>query len=72
MSTAPATADGAGPRTVHLPSPRQVARHAATQLFEATLAPLALFYVVLGRVGLHWALVAALGWSYASVARSSP
>ena len=70
MPTAPATAEGARPRrTVHLPAPRQVARHAATQLFEATLAPLALFYVVLGRVGLHWALVAALAWSYASVAR---
>lgn len=64
----PVTAPAAR-HTIHLPAPRQVARTAATHLFEATIAPLALFYAVLAALGLRWALLAALGWAYASVAR---
>jgi len=55
--------------TVHLPAFRHIARSAGAHLLEATLVPLALFYVILWQLSLRWALVAALLWSYAAVAR---
>ncbi|HZT66896.1 MAG TPA: VC0807 family protein [Acidimicrobiales bacterium] len=55
--------------TIHLPAPLVIARTAASHLFEATIAPLAIFYLVMSQLGLHWALIAALAWSYASVIR---
>jgi hypothetical protein len=46
-----------------------VARRMVPYLVEATLIPTALFYAFLITFDLRWALVAALGWSYAAVAR---
>ncbi len=55
--------------TIHLPSPRALARHALPTLVESTLAPAALFYGVLMGLGFRNALIAALAWSWAAVAR---
>lgn len=55
--------------TVHLPSPKALVRHALPTLVESTLAPAALFYVVLMGLGFRNALIAALAWSWAAVAR---
>jgi len=44
-------------------------RHAIPHLFEATLAPLALFYLSLWLIGVWGALLVALGWSYLALAR---
>ena len=38
-------------------------------LIEATLIPTALFYVFFVVVDLKWAIIAALGWTYAAVGR---
>ncbi len=54
---------------LELPRLRTLARHAVPHIFEATLAPLALFYVTLWTVGIWGGLFAALGWSYAALAR---
>jgi intracellular septation protein A len=65
-------ADGAAEaerHTIHLPAVGQILRVAASHLIEATIAPLALFYVLLAAAGLRWALVGALVWSYSAVAR---
>src|SRR5438067_10794271 len=46
-----------------------MARHALPHLFEATLIPLALFYVALWYSGVWVALFAALSWSYLAIVR---
>jgi len=46
-----------------------VTRRLVPYLIEATLIPTVLFYASLVTLGLRWAIVAALGWTYAAVAR---
>ena len=55
--------------TIHLPAIRHIARRAVVHLIEATIVPLGVFYLVMAHVGLRWALIAALGWSYLSIGR---
>jgi len=55
--------------TVQLPAVRHLLRNAATHLIEATIVPLALFYGLFTGVGMRWALLASLAWSYGAVAR---
>jgi hypothetical protein len=57
------------PHIIHLPPWRQLAKTTAENLLEATVVPMALFYLVLGTIGFRWALVAGLGWSYAAIGR---
>jgi intracellular septation protein A len=54
---------------LELPRLRALARHAFPQVVEATLVPLALFYVGLDALGTQGAILAALAWSYAAVMR---
>ena len=63
-----ATPDAAR-HTVHLPALSHLLRNAATHLVEATIAPLALFYGVFSGVGMRWAVIASLAWSYGAIAR---
>jgi intracellular septation protein A len=49
---------------VHLPPVWSLVRRGGVRVAEATLIPLGLFYLLLQFVGLRWALLAALGWSY--------
>jgi intracellular septation protein A len=46
-----------------------VTKRLVPYLIEATLIPMVLFYGFLLTLDLRWAFVAALGWSYAAVAR---
>lgn len=55
--------------TVHLPSPRALARHALPHLVESAFVPAALFYAMLWVLGVWGALFAALGWAYLAMAR---
>ena len=48
---------------------KAVGRRMVPYLIEATLIPTALFYVFFVIVDLKWAIVAALGWTYAAVGR---
>jgi hypothetical protein len=48
---------------------KAVVRRMVPYLVEATLIPTALFYVFLITFGLEWAILAALGWTYAAVGR---
>ena len=48
---------------------KAVTRRMVPYLVEATLIPTALFYVFFITFGLRWAIVAAVGWTYAAVAR---
>jgi hypothetical protein len=48
---------------------KAVVRRMVPYLVEATLIPTALFYVSLIAFGLEWAIVAALGWTYAAMGR---
>jgi hypothetical protein len=57
------------PHVIHLPPIRELARRTAEHVLEATVVPMLLFYLILTMIGLRWALVAALGWSYAAIAR---
>ena len=57
------------PARIELPQLRTMARHALPHLFEATLIPLALFYVALWYSGVWVALFAALSWSYLAIVR---
>ena len=57
------------PNVIHLPPWRDLARRTSHHVLEATLVPLALFYLVLSTVSLTWALVAALCWSYGAIIR---
>ena len=54
---------------LELPRYAGLLRHAGRHLIEATLAPLALFYLFLALVGIWGALIAALVWSYGAIAR---
>src|SRR5579875_1514036 len=58
-----------GGHILHLPSPRAFLRHALPSLIESTLAPGALFYVVLVLAGFRGALLAAVVWSLLAAAR---
>lgn len=55
--------------TIHLPAVRSILRSAAVNLLEGTLIPLGVFYGLITAVGMRWALLASLAWSYAAVAR---
>jgi hypothetical protein len=57
------------PPSFEIPRLRDLARHALPHVFEATLAPLALFYAALWLVGVWAALVTGLVWSYACIVR---
>jgi hypothetical protein len=59
------------PVTSHfrIPSFRALARHALPHLVEATLIPLGLFYLCLWLSGTTGAILAALTWAYAAIAR---
>jgi hypothetical protein len=48
---------------------KAVGRRMVPYLIEATLIPTALFYVLFFTVDLKWAIVAAVGWTYAAVGR---
>ena len=48
---------------------RAVGRRMVPYLIEATLIPTALFYVFFITFELEWAIVAALGWTYAAIGR---
>jgi hypothetical protein len=48
---------------------KAVVRRMVPYLVEATLIPTALFYVSLIAFGLEWAIIAALGWTYAAMGR---
>jgi hypothetical protein len=48
---------------------RAVGRRMVPYVIEATLIPTALFYTFLITFGLRWAIVAALGWTYAAMGR---
>ena len=48
---------------------RAVGRRMVPYLVEATIIPTALFYVFLLTFELKWAIVAALGWTYAAIGR---
>jgi hypothetical protein len=52
-----------------MPSPHAALRHAVPVVFEAMIAPLALFYLVLVTAGFRGALIAALAWSYVALGR---
>jgi hypothetical protein len=54
---------------IELPRLRDLAKHAAPKLIEATVAPLALFYAGLLAIGPKGAICAALAWSYLAVLR---
>jgi hypothetical protein len=57
------------PATFELPRLRHVVRHAMPRVVEATLIPLALFYLAMWMLGMWGALAATLLWSYTAVAR---
>jgi len=54
---------------LHMPSPRLVLRHAAPIVLESVVAPLGAYYCALLLTGFRGALIGALLWSYALVAR---
>ena len=54
---------------LEIPRLRVLARQAIPHIFEATLAPLALFYLSLWLMGITGALVTALGWTYCALLR---
>jgi hypothetical protein len=55
--------------TWEIPRLRSLARHAVPHVVEATIIPLGIFYLSLWLIGVWGALLAALGWSYAALAR---
>jgi hypothetical protein len=54
---------------IHLPPLRDLARRTAENVLEATLVPMALFYLFLGTVGIRWGMIAGLCWFYAAIIR---
>ncbi len=52
-----------------MPRLRDLARRAAPQVVEATLAPLGLFYAALALLGPTGAILAALAWNYLALVR---
>jgi len=57
------------PHHIELPRLRELAKRAAPQVIEATLIPLALFYVALWALGPKGAICTALGWTYFALLR---
>jgi hypothetical protein len=54
---------------IELPRLRELAKRAAPQVIEATLIPLALFYLALWALGPKGAICTALGWTYFALLR---
>ena len=54
---------------IELPRLRELAKRAAPQVIEATLIPLALFYLALWALGSKGAICTALGWTYLALLR---
>ena len=54
---------------IHLPHWRQLLRRTAENVLEATLVPMALFYLFLATVGVRWGMIAGLCWFYAAIIR---
>ena len=59
----------AQPHIIHLPPWRDLLRRTAENVLEATLVPMALFYLFLGTVGVRWGMIAGLCWFYAAIIR---
>jgi hypothetical protein len=57
------------PHIIHLPPWRELARRTAENVLEATLVPMALFYLFLATVGVRWGMIAGLCWFYAAIIR---
>jgi hypothetical protein len=57
------------PHVIHLPPWRDLLRRTAENVLEATLVPMALFYLFLGTVGVRWGMIAGLCWFYAAIIR---
>jgi hypothetical protein len=57
------------PHIIHLPPWRQLARRSAENVLEATLVPMALFYLFMATVGIRWGMIAGLVWFYAAIIR---
>jgi intracellular septation protein A len=57
------------PHVVHLPALGELVRRGGQHLLESTLIPLGLFYVLFVTVSFDGALIAALSWSVAALAR---
>ena len=55
--------------TIQLPAVRHIVRSTVVNLLECTLVPLAVFYGLLTAIGIRWALLASLAWSYGAIAR---
>jgi hypothetical protein len=55
--------------TIQLPAVRHILRGAAANLLECTVVPLVVFYGLLSALGMRWALLASLAWSYGAVGR---
>jgi hypothetical protein len=55
--------------TLQMPAPRAALRHAVPLVFEAIVAPIAIFYLTLVVAGFRGALISALAWSVAAVLR---
>jgi hypothetical protein len=53
--------------TWEIPRFRNLARHAVPHIVEATLVPLAIFYLSLWLIGVWGALLAALAWSFGAI-----
>jgi hypothetical protein len=69
MAVAENTASPHAPHVIHLPPWRDLARRTAENVLEATLVPMALFYLFLGTVGIRWGMIAGLCWFYAAIIR---
>lgn len=54
---------------IQLPALRGLLNHAGRHLIEAVAIPMVSFYVMLTWLGLTWALVVALVWTYGAIAR---
>jgi hypothetical protein len=57
------------PHIIHLPPWRDLLRRSAENVLEATLVPMALFYLFMGTVGIRWGMIAGLCWFYAAIIR---
>jgi hypothetical protein len=68
-ATPSAAEQASTPHIIHLPPWRDLARRTAENVLEATLVPMALFYLFLGTVGIRWGMIAGLCWFYAAIIR---
>ena len=57
------------PQHFEFPHFRDLVRHAGPHIIEATLVPLAIFYVSLWQIGTNGAIYTALAWAYLALAR---